>query len=299
MQVLSTIVLATACCTHTFAETIRMSQDGIDVEVTLSPTTITVGDPLELTVQAITDAETVLTFENDGAFDSFTVVESHDLLDIPSEAGRHWTWSMQLDTFDASVETLSGIELQWANELGRTGVITVAPIPVSVTSVAGDALKDMALRDIKPSVPLYAKKWVRTILLGSACFAILGWIAIFVVRRRRKPVLCPYEQAMLAIRVLKGQTLDVQPFYTSLSDIVRQYLEGQFKISATGQTTREFLNAAKQNPHLEHSDRESLGSFLVAADLVKFARHEPRSNVNEDAIHLAEVFIKDTQEVAA
>jgi hypothetical protein len=299
MQVLSTIVLATACCTHTFAETIRMSQDGIDVEVTLSPTTITVGDPLALTVQAITDAETVLTFENDGAFDSFTVVESHDLLDIPSEAGRHWTWSMQLDTFDASVETLSGIELQWANELGRTGVITVAPIPVSVTSVAGDALKDMALRDIKPSVPLYAKKWVRTILLGSACFAILGWIAIFVVRRRRKPVLCPYEQAMLAIRVLKGQTLDVQPFYTSLSDIVRQYLEGQFKISATGQTTREFLNAAKQNPHLEHSDRESLGSFLVAADLVKFARHEPRSNVNEDAIHLAEVFIKDTQEVAA
>jgi hypothetical protein len=299
MQVLSTIVLATACCTHTFAETIRMSQDGIDVEVTLSPTTITVGDPLALTVQAITDAETVLTFENDGAFDSFTVVESHDLLDIPSEAGRHWTWSMQLDTFDASVETLSGIELQWANELGRTGVITVAPIPVSVTSVAGDALKDMALRDIKPSVPLYAKKWVRTILLGSACVAILGWIAIFVVKRRRKPELCPYDQAMLAIHVLKGQALDVQPFYTSLSDIVRQYLEGQFKISATGQTTREFLNAAKQNPHLEHSDRESLGSFLVAADLVKFARHEPRSNVNEDAIHLAEVFIKDTQEVAA
>ena len=103
---------------------------------------------------------------------------------------------------------------------------------------------------------------------------------------------------MLDIKSLKEQTLDVQPFYTMLSDIVRQYLVGQFKISATGQTTREFLNAAKQNPHLEHSDRASLGSFLVAADLVKFAQYNPSSTAAKDAIHLAEVFITNTQEVA-
>jgi hypothetical protein len=298
MHALLSIVLAAAWCTNTFAETIRTSQDGIDVEVTLLPTSITVGDPIELTVRAVTDAETVLSFENDGTFDSFTVVESYDLLDIPSEEGRLWTWTIQLDTFDASTETLSGIELQWSNELGRTGIISIAPIPVTVTSVAGDALQDMALREIKPSVPLLAKSWLLTVLLATICAVVVGWITI-VVLRRNKPTLCPYDQAMLDINTLKGQSLDVQPFYTSLSDIVRQYLEGQFKISATGQTTREFLNAAKQNPHLEHSDRESLGSFLVAADLVKFARHEPSSNVNDDAIRLAEVFIHDTQEVAA
>lgn len=298
MHVLFSIVLAAACCANMFGETIRTSQDGIEVEVTLSPTTFTVGDSLELTVRAITDAETVLSFENDGTFDSFTVVESHDLLDIPSDTGRLWTWSMQLDTFDANAEMLRGIELHWSNELGRTGVISIAPIPVIVTSVAGDALKDMDLRAIKPSVPLYAKSWVLSILLVCVCVTFFGWVTLAVLRRN-KPVLSAYDQAMLDINTLKEQTLATQPFYTSLSDIVRQYLEGQFNISATGQTTREFLNAAKQNPHLEHSDRELLGSFLVAADLVKFAQHEPNSTGKDDAIDLAEVFIKDTQEVAA
>ena len=108
----------------------------------------------------------------------------------------------------------------------------------------------------------------------------------------------PNEQAMYAIRELKNTPLEVHSFYTSLSDIVRHYLEGQFNIAATGQTTREFLNAAKKNPHLEQTDREALGSFLVAADLVKFARHEPGSNVNNEAIHRAEIFIHETAEAA-
>jgi hypothetical protein len=298
MYVLPSILLAAACCTNSFAETIRTSQDGIDVEVTLMPTTLTVGDPIELTVIAISDAETVLSFDYADAFDSFTVIESRDLLDIPSDEGRIWTWSLKLDTFDANAEMLGGIELKWSNELGRTGIISVAPFPINVTSIAGDALREMELRAIKPSVPLFTKSWLLPIILTILILGILGWL-LKTVLRRNKPTLCPYEQAMLDIKSLKEQTLDVQPFYTILSDIVRQYLVGQFKISATGQTTREFLNAAKQNPHLEHSDRASLGSFLVAADLVKFAQYNPSSTATDEAIHLAEVFITDTQEVAA
>ena len=298
MHVFLTLAISLVLCANALAETVRTSQDGIDVQVTLSPTNITVGDPVELRIQAITDAETVLSLENDSSIGSFIVVKSHDLLDIPSEEGRQWTWSMQLDTFDAETTSLSGIVLHWSNDVGRTGSIAINAIPVTVQSVAGDALQDMNLRDIKPSVPLFAKSWTITIFVAVGSLVLLVWLVTRLLRKN-KLALSPYDQAMLDLNQLKKESLEVHPFYTTLSDIIRHYLEGQFHISATGQTTREFLNAAKQNPHLEHSDRESLGSFLVAADLVKFARHEPGSNVNDDAIHLAEEFIQETREIAA
>jgi len=99
---------------------------------------------------------------------------------------------------------------------------------------------------------------------------------------------------MAGIENLKNTNFEVHSFYTSLSDIVRHYLEGQFNIAATGQTTREFLIASKQSSHLEQSDRQSLTTFLVAADLVKFARFEPSVDTCNDAITEAKQFITAT-----
>ena len=113
--------------------------------------------------------------------------------------------------------------------------------------------------------------------------------------------------AYISKQILKDSKLDVLDFYTQLSDIVRRYLKGRFHIAATGQTTREFLIASRNSPHLEQSDRQSLSSFLVAADLVKFARFEPTEDACCNAIEQAEHFItatlppmaKEAAEVAA
>ncbi len=298
MILFTNILILTTLCSSAFAETIRTSQDGIDVQATLSPTSFTVGDIVELRIEATTTEGTTLSIKDDGGFGSFTVVDSNTLLDIPNKTGRKWTWSMQLDTFDASTTSLSGIVVEWARPSGENGAITLDSIPIEIKSVAGDALSDMTIRDIKGPVALFTKS-VRSAFLASVVIVIALCFLLYRFYKSNKPSLTPHEQAMSAITELKNAHLEVHSFYTSLSDIVRHYLEGQFHIAATGQTTREFLNAAKQNPHLEQTDRESLGSFLVAADLVKFARHEPGNNLNDDAIRRAEVFIQETAEVAA
>lgn len=298
MHFLPILTITFILCSNAFAETVRVTQNDINVQVSLSPTTITVGDPVQLQIEATSPNGTTLLLENDTSYGSFTVVQSRNLLDIPSNDGRLWNWTIQLDTFDSTTTFFDGLKINWTNQAGENGSITFDPIPVVIHSVAGDSLNDMVLRDIKGAVPLITKNWALPIVGGVLFLGILSWFYLLVTKRR-EPKRSPHEQAMHDITTLRGSNLEVQQFYTSLSDIVRHYLEGQFRITATGQTTREFLNAAKKNTHLEQSDRESLGSFLVAADLVKFARYEPGSKVNDDAIHLAEVFIQETAEVAA
>ena len=293
MKLITNILITVIICTVANGETIQTSQNGIDVQITISPTHFIVGDPVDLLIDASTDSGTTLSLENETSFGSFTVVDQQNLLDIPSEDGRKWTWSMKIDTFDAATTSLGGIIINWSKTDGKSGSIVIDSIPIEIKSVAGDSLNDMTLRDIKGAVPLFTKSWILTIVFSAVAFGVAVWLFVRLTKKKTI-VLTPYERAIQDILKLKESNLNAHDFYTTLSNIVRCYLEGSFHISATGQTTREFLIAAKQNQHLEHSDRESLGSFLVAADLVKFARHEPGGKAMEDAIHQAEVFIEAT-----
>lgn len=298
MRFTYSILLLACMCTTASAETVRLTEGELVVAVTLAPTHITVGDPVSLLIEANAPAGFSLSLPDKDTYGEFTVVASKQLLDIPTSEGRSWTWSMQLDTFDAQAISLEGIAIDWNSDKGKTGTLAIPSFEVNVQSVAGNDLQSMSIRDIKGAVPLLSKSSI----LGFIASGVTG-IALIVLLVRfykgNKPLLSPHEKAIKAIAELKHSNLDVQPFYTTLSDIVRHYLEGRFQIPATGQTTREFLNDAKQNTRLEHCDRESLGTFLVAADLVKFARHEPTANINDEAIYQAEAFIVETSEEPA
>ena len=298
MNVLLPLLISVLMALPSDTSIINKHQDGIDVEVTLEPIDFLVGDTVYLEIKATTSESVQLKFNSNETLSTFTIIDSKELLDIPSEQGRSWNWSMQLDTFDATTTSLDGIVLDWTTISGEEGSITIDPIPVTVNSTVDGDINKMSIRPIKGGVPLITKNSIVPITISSIAFTFLCWL-LFQFSKNHKQILSPHDRAMLDIECLKNTHFEVHSFYTSLSDIVRQYLEGQFNIAAIGQTTREFLNAAKQNVHLEHSDRESLGSFLVAADLVKFARHEPNNQINNEAIERAVYFIAETSKVEA
>ena len=276
----------------TFANTQHIDQDGVLIDVTLTPSTFLVGETITLKIHALTRDDKKLSLSDELALKQFTVTDEFNLLDIPTEQGRSWHWTLQLDTFDATVTSLSGLSVDWLDVQGDTGSISIKPIPVEVTSAAGASLENQTLRDLKNAVPLYSSSnWqLATWAFIGVCFVLLT-----VKLLRKKPVgPSPNEQAMHALQLLQSAKLEPLPFYTELSDIVRRYVEGRFKIAATGQTTREFLTASKQSPHLEQCDRQLLSTFLVAADLVKFARFEPSGDACNKAIIVAEEFISAT-----
>ncbi len=131
------------------------------------------------------------------------------------------------------------------------------------------------IRDIKGLVPLPHGWWWLWLLLALVAAAVAFWLW-----KRRQPGVSafvappptPYEVAIRELRRLREENPPVEEFYTRLSDIVRQYLEGQMGLRAPERTTEEFLFEVSRDHSLSAEHRELLGAFLQEADLVKFAK---------------------------
>ena len=81
-----------------------------------------------------------------------------------------------------------------------------------------------------------------------------------------------------------------------LTDIVRQYLEIRFALPASRLTTEEFLhNLEKADSPLSEKDRKFLKSFLVAADVIKFAGFPAEAEVFRQTLTQAEKLILETK----
>jgi hypothetical protein len=150
------------------------------------------------------------------------------------------------------------------------------------------------IRDIKGLVPVPHSLWWLWLLLAVVIAAIVVWIWM-----RRRPAFVAetitpptaFEIAMGALRQLRADNPPVEKFYTRLSDIVRQYIEGQFGLHAPERTTEEFLTEATLPP----ASMALLGAFLQESDLVKFARLRPGQDDRERAFGAAEKFVRETQ----
>ena len=84
--------------------------------------------------------------------------------------------------------------------------------------------------------------------------------------------------------------MSVEEFYTRLADIVRQFIEGRYGLRAPERTTEEFLAEAT----LPERQLALLRTFLVEADLVKFARHRPGPDDRARAFAAAENFVRES-----
>lgn len=118
-----------------------------------------------------------------------------------------------------------------------------------------------------------------------------------VIRRIRvEPKVPAHIRALDGIEQLRqsgeahGQ--DPKRYYTSLTDILREYINDRFGFNATEMTSDEILE------HLRESqDRESLvelADLLSTSDMVKFAKFIPMLGENDRNLMGAMQFVKDT-----
>jgi hypothetical protein len=134
---------------------------------------------------------------------------------------------------------------------------------------------DEDIRDIRgPKGMLPA--WLIPALLAGAALLLIGAYAFSRWRRwrnRPRPLL-PFEVALQRLEEIR-RLLDpasAREFSIAVSDIVRQYIEVQFMITATHRTTEEFLRDLLESSNASlAAHRSLLAEFLNQCDLAKFA----------------------------
>ena len=85
-------------------------------------------------------------------------------------------------------------------------------------------------------------------------------------------------------------------YYSTLTDILRTYIDGRFGVGAMEMTSDEIIEAMR-NVDLPQKSAMDLTQILRDADLVKFAKAVPEAEENEAAYEAAWQFVEQTKPV--
>ncbi len=128
--------------------------------------------------------------------------------------------------------------------------------------------------------------------------ALVVSVGLWIRRRRRPtPPPTPRERAHAELRALLERRLAEQgylgDFYVELTMVVRRFIERTSRIRAPEQTTREFLDAVRDDALFPPAWTAAIRNFLESADLVKYAAQRPDTETVSAAVRAAE-FLIDT-----
>jgi len=253
------------------------------VTVQADTTKIRIGEQIQL--KYIVDKQDGVQFPNKLALDSLQkmeVVKSFNVDTINNKLIKKYA----LTSFDSGQYELPA---QLINIQGKK--YQTKPITIDVSTVAVDTTKQKlfpikAIQHQKLDLKDYARNyWWLLLLLPIIGFAI-WWFFI-----RKKPTeeeriakIPPFEMAVQQLEQLDKKLLwqnnKTKEYYSELTDILRNYIEKEFKVPAMESTTGELISALKKFKNESGIDIPKktilkLKDLLKEADLVKFAKSKP------------------------
>lgn len=216
---------------------------------------------------------------------------------------------LTLMTFDTGQIVLPSVGLKYAKSFDdpmRLEAFT-DPIKLYATTIAVDTT--MAYKPIiEPlAAPITMKEvfpWILAVLL-----AILLGLGIWLFLKRRKtrvdedgnvikgPVIPPYDKAVDELKRLREEKMwqsgKVKEYFSSLTDIAREYIEGQFGVNAVEMTTDDILDEIKPL-HFPKETYNKLKDTMEVADLVKFAKYSASTLESDTALSDMTGFVNES-----
>lgn len=199
-----------------------------------------------------------------------------------------------------------------------TGSINEEPIEsnpflISVRTVPIDTAK--GIYDIRglAEAPFSLTEWLQEywywIVVGLAAIALVTILALYFSKKKPKPkkvYAAPkrpaHETALERLSKLESQKLwqagKIKEYYSELTDILREYIEGRFHFPALEQTTDEIIATMRHVPDFHREQIDQIRRLLFLSDLVKFAKENPIGAENESNLKLVRTFIHDTKPIA-
>ncbi|TXF87733.1 hypothetical protein FUA23_17520 [Neolewinella aurantiaca] len=183
------------------------------------------------------------------------------------------------------------LDTAYTNDL----LLTVNALPV------GD---DEEIMPIKPIIeePLNLLDfwWLFLLLIVAG----LGYI-LYTIQKRRKADAPPppppppaYLVALDALKELEGKELwqqsQTKEYYSELTHILREYLEGRFNVQALEMTTRQITDKLSKRNDFDKGRAKELSNLLQISDLVKFAKARPAVELHAESLDRVRAFVKET-----
>lgn len=247
---------------------------------------------------------------NDTLSRNIEILDKSDVTETPINDGKDLVVSrlLKLTTFDTGYVEIPRINLKYTKSANDTNTYEFGTnlIDIYVQGVSIDTTT--AYRDIKSPIKQNftfeeSVPYIGILLILAGIISLI----ILLVRHFRKKENedeeheKPKVPAIITAREKLSQLKDanlwqsgkLKEFYTDLTDIVREYLEGQFNIEAIEMTSDEILTEVRKID-LDSNTFSKLQDTLITADFVKFAKANTTAAQNEESFSNIDTFIEDS-----
>ncbi|HVW67598.1 MAG TPA: DUF4381 family protein [Steroidobacteraceae bacterium] len=187
--------------------------------------------------------------------------------------------------------------------MARTRRITLGYVWPALLAGAAVAQAGEDIRDIRGPKAVSAESWAALAVVGAI---VIVAICVYVFRRERHRG--PHRRSLTLTELALERLEETRPlmrsdsareFGIAASEVIRDYIERRFAVSATRRTTEEFLQALLQSSNealAQH--RALLAQFLQQCDFVKFAGASLGATDLEALLQSARGFVLATGEPA-
>lgn len=209
-------------------------------------------------------------------------------------------------SFDTGFIALPPFNFEVKGADGQRQILATEPVLFEVIKTQVDLAAD--IKDIKPIIeaPITFRELLPWIL-GLLLLAAIIYLAYrYLKNRKKQPVtkeapkvrISSWETALTKLEQLKASQLwqkgDVKEYYTRLTDILREYFEARYQVTAAEMTSSEILDALI--PHVRNEELiTKLRNMLFWSDMAKFAKAQPGTFENEESIKYSVEIVKGTR----
>ena len=146
-------------------------------------------------------------------------------------------------------------------------------------------------------------------LIALIILSLVVWYVVWYMRNKWQgrgrelkpaPKLPPHVVAIKALDELRNRKLwqngKHKLYYSTLTEILRLYIEGRWAVGALEMTSHEIIKAL-YDVDINSESRNNLATILITADMVKFAKALPEAEENEQLFTYAYYFVENTKSV--
>lgn len=276
------------------------------VKAVLDTTSIKIGEEIKYAIEVLADSSSTVLFPEGQTFLPLEVIEFYATDTIYQDDKTRLIKKYGLTQFDSGRYVIPQQQVRINDQAFYTDTLLV-----EVADVVVDTLKQKMF-DIKPAidVPPVKTDWLKYSLWILLILAVLAALMYFIMRQKKKTEeskrqLPPFEEALVALKTL--DTSDylrenrIKDYYSSLTEIVKRYLDREVDEAALESTTDELITKLEMHKDAGHLEFDKatihhLKEILKRADLIKFAKMQMESGQAQlDRTDIEEI-IKETHD---
>ncbi len=280
------------------------------VQAKIDSTTLLIGQQTQIHLEVVQQADANVQFPiiADSIKGGLEVVNRSKLDTTKLEDGNlKINSSITVTAFDSALYYIPSFVFSSGNDTVFTNPLTLKVLPVAVDTA------NAKIYDIKPiyDAPI---DWVYVAMVVGIILLVIGIgvFAFILIRKYLKDknqseeeeeviIVNPFEHAMTELERIRNEKIwqqgKVKDFYTELTDVLREYIELRYHISALEMTSDEVLSMIKSGKILDSEQEQILSQVLKLADLVKFAKWTPELKENDQSLENAVLFVEKTKPV--